>query len=51
MKNKTEQLSTLPKSTSGGTFGSGKLKSITAAFYRTEAGNEPVRSWLKSMDA
>jgi phage-related protein len=24
-------------------------KRIFAAFYRTEAGNEPVRSWLKAM--
>ena len=26
-------------------------KRIPAFFYRTEAGNEPVRAWLKAMDA
>src|SRR3954469_3614054 len=26
------------------------LKRVPAIFYRTEAGNEPVRDWLKSMD-
>lgn len=27
------------------------MKRVTAIFYRTEAGNEPVREWLKSMSA
>lgn len=26
-----------------------KLKKLTARFYRTEAGNEPVREWLKKL--
>jgi phage-related protein len=26
------------------------LKRVPAIFYRTKAGNEPVRDWLKSMD-
>jgi phage-related protein len=26
------------------------LKRVPAIFYRTQAGNEPVRDWLKSMD-
>ena len=25
-------------------------KILPAAFYRTEAGNEPVRDWLKELD-
>lgn len=39
----------LPKSTTGGTFIAGQQKRIPAFFYRTEAGNEPVRDWLKVM--
>ena len=27
-----------------------ELKRITAVFYRTQAGNEPVREWLKKLD-
>ena len=30
-------------STVGGTLNAGGLKRITATFYRTEAGNEPIR--------
>lgn len=26
------------------------MKRVPAIFYRTEAGNEPVRDWLRSMD-
>ena len=26
------------------------LKRVTAIFYRTEAGNEPLREWLKDLD-
>jgi phage-related protein len=37
------------KSTAGGTLGMGSLKRVPAIFYRTEAGNEPVRDWLKGM--
>ncbi len=28
----------------------GTLKRVPAIFYRTEAGNEPVRNWLKELD-
>lgn len=28
----------------------GALKRVPAIFYRTEAGNEPVRNWLKELD-
>jgi phage-related protein len=38
-------------STTGGTLNAGGLKRITATFYRTEAGNEPIRDWLKKMPA
>jgi phage-related protein len=42
----------LPKSTSRGTFSSrDNVKRIRAIFYRTEAGNEPLRDWLKGMPA
>jgi hypothetical protein len=27
------------------------LKRLPARFYRTDAGREPVREWLKSLDA
>ena len=27
------------------------MKRVPAIFYRTEVGNEPVRDWLKAMDA
>jgi phage-related protein len=27
------------------------MKRIAAIFYRTDAGNEPLREWLKSLDA
>jgi phage-related protein len=39
------------RSTSRGTLDEGGLKRVPAVFYRTEAGNEPVREWLKSMPA
>ncbi|HZB87075.1 MAG TPA: type II toxin-antitoxin system RelE/ParE family toxin [Terracidiphilus sp.] len=32
-----------------GTLASHGLKRIPAVFFRTEAGNEPVREWLKAM--
>jgi phage-related protein len=35
--------------TTDGTLGSVKQKRIPAAFFRMEAGNEPVRDFLKSM--
>lgn len=41
--------STLLKSTTRGTVGKDQLKRIPAIFYRTEAGSEPVRSWLRAM--
>jgi len=42
--------SNLPRSTVRGTVGRDQLKRIPAIFYRTEAGSEPVRSWLRAMD-
>ena len=39
-----------PESTTRGTIGTDQLKRIPAIFYRTEAGSEPLRSWLKAMD-
>ena len=39
------------KSTIRGTFKDESHKRIPANFYRTDAGNEPVRLWLKSMAA
>lgn len=49
-KNAKEQTKiTPPKSTIGGTFDSESRKRVPANFYRTEAGNEPVRLWLKSL--
>jgi phage-related protein len=49
MKNKPK--SSDDKSTARGTVKSGGLKRVPAVFYRTEAGNEPVRDWLKAMSA
>lgn len=37
------------KGTAHGTLGIHGLKRVPAIFYRTEAGNEPVRDWLKAM--
>jgi phage-related protein len=43
--------SKLIKSTSRGTVEKDLLKRVPAIFYRTEAGSEPVRSWLRAMDS
>ncbi|MGA9069016.1 MAG: type II toxin-antitoxin system RelE/ParE family toxin [Terracidiphilus sp.] len=40
----------LLESTARGTVSEDQLKRIPAIFYRTEAGSEPVRSWLRAMD-
>jgi len=45
-----DKQSYLHKSTVRGTLRSIELKRIPVVFYRTEAGNEPVRAWLKSME-
>ena len=37
-------------STAHGTISKDQLKRVPAIFFRTEAGNEPVRSWLRTMD-
>jgi phage-related protein len=37
-------------STLRGTFNRDKEKRVPAIFYRTEAGAEPLRVWLKAMD-
>ena len=41
----------MSRSTSGGTFKRVRLKKIQAVFYLSEAGNEPVRDWIKTMSA
>jgi phage-related protein len=41
----------LLESTACGTITKDQLKRVPAIFYRTEAGSEPVRSWLRAMDA
>lgn len=38
-------------STARGTLAPHGLKRIAAIFFRTEAGNEPVRDWIKAMPA
>jgi phage-related protein len=40
----------LLKSTTRGTVNKDQFKRVPAIFYRTEAGSEPLRSWLKAMD-
>src|SRR5580693_6468246 len=35
--------------TTRGTLSRENLKRVPAVFFRTEAGNEPVRDWLKAM--
>jgi phage-related protein len=42
---------TFLKSTIRGTFNPESRKRVPANFYRTEADNEPVRLWLKSLAA
>ena len=42
--------SELLKSTTRGTLSKDQFKRVPAIFYRTEAGSEPLRSWLKAMD-
>ena len=37
------------QSTARGTLAAGVFKRVPVVFYRTDTGNEPVRSWLKSM--
>ena len=37
------------ESTVRGTLNRSRFKRVPAIFYRTEAGNEPVRAWLKAM--
>ncbi len=51
MKEKQELPRQKQKSTSHGTLIVDSLKRLSAIFYRTEAGNEPVRDWLKGMPA
>lgn len=42
---------TLKESTTRGTVAEDQFKRVPAIFYRTEAGSEPVRSWLRAMEA
>lgn len=39
------------KCTARGTLAKDQLKRVPVIFYRTEAGSEPVRAWLKAMPA
>ncbi|MGA8043632.1 MAG: type II toxin-antitoxin system RelE/ParE family toxin [Terracidiphilus sp.] len=39
------------ESTAHGTLGLHGLKRVPAIFFRTDAGNEPVREWLKAMSS
>jgi phage-related protein len=39
------------KCTAHGTLAKDQLKRVPVIFYRTEAGSEPVRAWLRSMPA
>ena len=39
------------KSTARGKLRKDRLKRVPAIFFRTEAGSEPVRNWLKAMPA
>jgi len=49
---KRDNLKLFPaKSTVHGTFNAAGHKRVPASFYRTKAGNEPVRIWLKSLNA
>jgi phage-related protein len=40
----------LIESTARGTLSEDRFKRVPAIFYRTEAGSEPVRSWLRAME-
>ena len=47
---KTPSVPKLMPSTTHGTLAQDQIKRVPAIFYRTEAGSEPVRAWLKAMD-
>jgi phage-related protein len=47
---KTPSVPKLIPSTTHGTLAQDQIKRVPAIFYRTEAGSEPVRAWLKAMD-
>jgi phage-related protein len=49
MKRKDLSETSSKKSTARGTLLSHGLKRVPAIFFRTVAGNEPVREWLKAM--
>ncbi len=49
MPHSVSRMAPLTKSTTHGTHEMGTLKRVPAIFYRTEAGAEPVRIWLKAM--
>jgi phage-related protein len=49
VKHSVSRTPPLTKSTTHGTYEAGMLKRVPALFYRTEAGSEPVRAWLKEM--
>lgn len=45
----TKNKNVSPQCTSGGTLAAGKLKRVPAIFFRTEAGREPLREWIRSL--
>lgn len=49
MKSGQKKSSDLSPSTVGGTLQEEPSKRVPAIFYRTEAGGEPVREWLKEL--
>ncbi len=51
MKHSVNRTAPLTKGTVHGTYEMGQLKRVPAFFYRTEAGSEPVRAWLKALAA
>jgi phage-related protein len=48
-ESKKPSASKLIEGTSRGTLSQVQIKRVPAIFYRTEAGREPVRAWLKAM--
>lgn len=51
MKRKDDPKITAHGSTVRGTLDTKSLKRVPAIFFRTVAGNEPVRDWLRAMSA
>jgi phage-related protein len=49
IQNKERKESNPPESTFRGTLNPDLLRRVPVLFYRTDAGNEPVRVWLRAM--